>query len=154
MRRQSSTDVARPLHCARCRARSLAHQLSDPPGRKGRGYEPFLRGRARRGPAGAAPHTHIAVHTSTKRAEIVEKKKTMLKKMWKKKEAHLDQHRRVCEGVIEHGQHVGGGDDPGVVTPGGDQQPVVDLNRERIAETDSILEESERKVKSIKQGIN
>lgn len=35
------------------------------------------------------------------------------------------------EGVVEHGEDVGGRDDPGVVTPGGDQQPVVDLNRKQ-----------------------
>lgn len=46
------------------------------------------------------------------------------------------------EGVVEHGQHVGGGDDPGVVTPGGDQQPVVDLSREEAEDQrgDLILE--------------
>lgn len=48
----------------------------------------------------------------------------------------------MCEGVVEHGQHVRGGDDPGVVTPGGDQQPVVDLSREKAEDqrVDLILE--------------
>lgn len=46
---------------------------------------------------------------------------------------YLDENSRVCEGIIKHGQHVGRRDDSGVVTPGGDQQPVVDLNKEKNA---------------------
>lgn len=53
--------------------------------------------------------------------------------------AHLDQHRRVREGVVEHGQHVGGGHHAGVVTPGGDQQPVVDLGGEKAEEQQADL---------------
>lgn len=45
--------------------------------------------------------------------------------------AHLNKYSRVCEGVVEHGQHVGCRDDSRVVTPGGDQQPVVDLDSEK-----------------------
>lgn len=44
---------------------------------------------------------------------------------------YLDENSRVCEGVIEHGQHVRCGDDTGVVTPGSDQQPVIDLEKEK-----------------------
>lgn len=38
----------------------------------------------------------------------------------------------MSEGVVQHRQHVGRGDDAGVVTPGSDQQPVVDLKRKKI----------------------
>ena len=37
----------------------------------------------------------------------------------------------MCEGIIEHGQHIGRRDDARVMTPGGDQQSVVALNREK-----------------------
>lgn len=37
----------------------------------------------------------------------------------------------MCEGIVEHGQHVGCRHNPGVVTPGGDQQPVVDLSGDK-----------------------
>lgn len=35
----------------------------------------------------------------------------------------------MCESVVEHHQHVGRRNDAGVVTPGGDEQPVVNLNK-------------------------
>lgn len=37
----------------------------------------------------------------------------------------------MCESIVEHGQHVGCRHDSRVVTPGSDQQPVVDLNRDK-----------------------
>lgn len=44
---------------------------------------------------------------------------------------YLDEDSRVCEGIVQHHQHVGCRDDSGVVTPGGDQQPVIGLKREK-----------------------
>lgn len=40
---------------------------------------------------------------------------------------YLYENSRVCEGIIEHGKHIGCGDNTWVVTPGSDQQPVIDL---------------------------
>lgn len=54
--------------------------------------------------------------------------------------AYLDEDGRVCQGVVEHGQHVGCGDHAGVVTPGGDQQPVVDLKGEKRLKSSTATE--------------
>lgn len=43
---------------------------------------------------------------------------------------YLDKHSGMSEGVVEHHQHVGRRNDAGVVTPGGDQQPVIKLKKE------------------------
>lgn len=75
--------------------------------------------------------------------------------------AHLDQHRRVCEGVVEHGQHIRGGDDPGVVTPGGDQQPVVGLRGEKAEDRQVVImtlkektkHEAGRKLKTVSSSL-
>lgn len=51
---------------------------------------------------------------------------------------YLDQYSRVSEGIVQHCQHVGWRHHSGVVTPRGDQQPVVDLDREKKRVTDML----------------